>query len=86
MVDPVMISTSGDVLVGPSVLAGFLYVFLNLNCSVSVSHQSIIHILQSSQQDLDSNYVSWFFQLLVDNIKTMIYSKFNFIFHLCYCF
>lgn len=36
MVDPVMKSSSGDVLAGSSVLAGFLYVFLNLNCTVFV--------------------------------------------------
>lgn len=41
VVDPVMISTSGDILAGPSVLAGFRYEFLNLNYAASVRHQSI---------------------------------------------
>jgi len=36
VVDPVLKSSSGDVLAGSSVLSGFLYVFLNLNCTVFV--------------------------------------------------
>lgn len=36
VVDPVMKSSSGDVLAGSSVLTGFLYVFLYLNCTVFV--------------------------------------------------
>jgi hypothetical protein len=49
VVDPVMISTSGDILAGPSVLAGFRYDFWNLNYAASVWHKSIFRLfLQSS--------------------------------------
>jgi hypothetical protein len=70
VVDPVMISTSGDILAGPSVLAGFRYDFLNLNYAASVWHKSIFRLfLQSSLFEilwlcnLMHSFFTWFLSI-----------------------
>lgn len=57
VVDPVMVSTSGDILAGPSVLAGFRYelLILNLNYAASVWREFFFILFSLYARDMVPN-------------------------------